>query len=145
MLYVSCLTRFFCVDPNEFLVFCARTSVRRISLEAPDHSDVVLVNYLRNSISVDFHWSQKLIFWSDVAVDVIMSSNFDGSNQKEVIKGNISTPDGIAIDWIANNIYWTDTGTDKIEVARLTGNHRKVIVSSSLDEPRALCLFPRKG
>jgi sugar lactone lactonase YvrE len=131
--------------PNEFLVFCARTSVRRISLEAPDHSDVVLVNYLRNAISVDFHWARKLIFWSDVASDMIMASDFDGSNQEEFIKGNISTPDGIAVDWIANNIYWTDTGTDKIEVAKLTGKYRKVIISSGLDEPRALCLFPKKG
>ena len=133
------------LDPNKFLIFCARTSVRRISLEAPDHSDVVLVQYLRNAISVDFHWHSKRMYWSDVASDVIMSANFDGSNQQDVIKGNISTPDGIAVDWIAGNIYWTDTGTDKIEVARLNGIHRKVIVSQNLDEPRAICLFPRKG
>jgi low density lipoprotein receptor-related protein 5/6 len=76
---------------------------------------------------------------------MIMASDFDGSNQEEFIKGNISTPDGIAVDWIANNIYWTDTGTDKIEVAKLTGKYRKVIISSGLDEPRALCLFPKKG
>lgn len=139
-------TRFFCsLDPSEFLIFCARTSVRRISLETPDHSDVVLVQYLRNAIAVDYHWAKKMFFWSDVASDVIMTAQFDGSGQQEVIKGNISTPDGIAVDWIADNIYWTDTGTDQIEVARLTGQHRKVLVSNRLDEPRAICIFPRKG
>lgn len=67
------------------------------------------------------------------------------SDVRNVVDGNLSTPNGLAVDWLADNIYWTDTTRKVLEVARLDGSSRKVIVFAGLDEPRAVALFPSKG
>ena len=65
--------------PNDFLLFCSRTAVSRISLNTIDNTDVVVVKNQRNAIATDYLYSSKLMFWTDVASDVIMSSTFDGT------------------------------------------------------------------
>ncbi|XP_037297516.1 LOW QUALITY PROTEIN: low-density lipoprotein receptor-related protein 4 [Manduca sexta] len=132
--------------PQEFLVFAARGSLSYISFDTPEQWDVNLpVKEVNNSIAVDFHWEQKLIFYTDLDYDVIRSVNMTTMNEtKIVIKGKLDQPNGLAVDWIANNLYWTDNKYKVIEVARLDGTCRKILISG-LTEPRALALFPAKG
>ena len=61
-----------------------------------------------------------------VQTQVIQRSRLDGSGQEAVIRTELHSPDGVAIDWIARNVHWTDTGSNRIEVARLDGFARKV-------------------
>lgn len=132
--------------PENFLVFATRGSVAFISLDTPEQWDVTLpIKDVQNSIAVDFHWEQKLIFYTDVNLDVIRCVNMlNMSDIKTIVDGKLDTPNGLGIDWIANNIYWTDNEHKVVEVARLDGSSRKVLISG-LVEPRALALFPRKG
>ncbi|XP_065196274.1 low-density lipoprotein receptor-related protein 4-like [Sycon ciliatum] len=130
--------------PDEFLLFSTSQSIRRISLDTPDMTDIIIIPSQKNAIAVDFHASSKRLYWSDVKDDVILRSEYDGSNQELVVK-DIATPDGIAVDWIGDHIYWTDTGGNMIEVARLDGTGRKVIINTDLDEPRDITLYPSRG
>lgn len=129
-----------------FLLFASRGSIRQISLDTADNTDVFLpIPDVHNAIAIDFHFAKRQIYFTDVYLDVIRRANMDGSNLETIVDKDLTTADGIAVDWVANNLYWTDTGRNVIEVSRLDGSSRKKIISTGLDEPRAIVLFPRKG
>ncbi|KAK7925154.1 hypothetical protein WMY93_007464 [Mugilogobius chulae] len=136
-----------CEDaPETYLLFSNRVSVRRISLDTDDHTDVhVPIPELHNVISLDYDSVDGKLYYTDVMLDVIRRANLDGSGMETVISSGLTTTDGLAVDWVSRNIYWTDTGGNTIEVARLDGTSRKVLVNNSLDEPRAIAVFPSKG
>ncbi|GBP17003.1 Low-density lipoprotein receptor-related protein 4 [Eumeta japonica] len=132
--------------PENFLIFATRGSVSMMSLDTPEHWDVTLaIKGVKNSIAVDFHWEQRLIFYTDVDLDFIKAVNMENmSDTNVIVKTRLNTPNGLAVDWIADNIYWTDNEYKVLEVARLDGSSRKAIITG-LAEPRALALIPRKG
>ena len=131
---------------EEILLLARRVDIRRISLDTPDHTDVVLpLNRIKHVIAVDFDPIDKKIYWTDDDVHVIRRAFLNGSQQEDIVSTEVHHPDGIAIDWIARNIYWTDTGTDRIEVARLNGTFRKILLTEGLDEPRAIVVHPVEG
>ena len=133
-------------NAEEILLLARRVDIRRISLDTPDHTDVVLpLRHIKHAIAVDFDPIDKKIYWTDDDVHVIRRAFLNGSQQENIVDTEVHHPDGIAIDWIARNIYWTDTGTDRIEVARLDGTHRKILLTEGLDEPRAIVVHPIEG
>lgn len=87
-----------------------------------------------------YSWYIKCISWyrSQLSHNGTMS-------KKDIIKTDIQTPDGIAIDWIHDLLYWTDTGFNNIQVASLEGDKKATIISSDLDEPRGITLDPTNG
>uniref|UniRef100_A0A8P4KAA0 EGF-like domain-containing protein n=1 Tax=Dicentrarchus labrax TaxID=13489 RepID=A0A8P4KAA0_DICLA len=128
-------------SPETYLLFSNRVSVRRISLDTNDHTDVhVPVPELHNVISLDYDSVDGKLYYTDVTLDVIRRANLDGSGMETVISQGLKTTDGLAVDWVSRNMYWTDTGRNTIEVARLDGTSRKVLVNNSLDEPRAIAV-----
>lgn len=66
-------------------------------------------------------------------------------NKFDVIKTNIDTPDGIAIDWVHDLLYWTDTGLNSVMVSNLDGTKMTTVVGNDLDEPRGIAVDPRNG
>lgn len=62
-----------------------------------------------------------------------------------IVKEDIDTPDGIAIDWIHDHLYWTDTGLNNIQVSNLEGDKKATIIDNDLDEPRGIALDPIHG
>lgn len=69
----------------------------------------------------------------------------EGSDRTVVIKDEITTSDGLAVDWIYNHIYWTDSGKNTIELANFEGSMRRVLITDSLEEPRAIAVNPLEG
>ncbi|KAG5839924.1 hypothetical protein ANANG_G00210400 [Anguilla anguilla] len=136
-----------CEDgPETYLLFSNRVSIRRISMDTADRTDVhVPVPELHNVISLDYDSVEGKVYYTDVSIDVIRRANLDGSGMETVVGEGLTTTDGLAVDWVARNMYWTDTGRNTIEVARLDGSARKVLINDSLDEPRAIAVFPSKG
>lgn len=58
--------------PREYLLFSGRGSIRRISLDTPDHTDVYLpIPDLHNVIAVDFDYLEGMIYYTDIQLDVI--------------------------------------------------------------------------
>uniref|UniRef100_A0A671LXS9 Low-density lipoprotein receptor-related protein 6-like n=1 Tax=Sinocyclocheilus anshuiensis TaxID=1608454 RepID=A0A671LXS9_9TELE len=131
---------------TQLLLLARRTDLRRISLDTPDFTDIVLqTDDIRHAIAIDFDPVEGHIYWTDDEVQAIRRSHLDGSEAQFVVTSQVNHPDGIAVDWIARNLYWTDTGTDRIEVTRLNGSMRKILISEELDEPRAIVLDPAAG
>uniref|UniRef100_A0A8C2BBN6 Low density lipoprotein receptor-related protein 6 n=1 Tax=Cyprinus carpio TaxID=7962 RepID=A0A8C2BBN6_CYPCA len=131
---------------TQLLLLARRTDLRRISLDTPDFTDIVLqTDDIRHAIAIDYDPVEGHIYWTDDEVQAIRRSFLDGSEAQFVVTSQVNHPDGIAVDWIARNLYWTDTGTDRIEVTRLNGSMRKILISEELDEPRAIALDPVAG
>ncbi|XP_041434027.1 low-density lipoprotein receptor-related protein 1B-like [Xenopus laevis] len=136
------------VDTFEaFIIFSIRHEIRRIDLHRRDYS--LLVPGLRNTIALDFHFNQSLLYWTDVVEDKIyrgkLSENSGVSGIEVVIQHGLATPEGLAIDWIAGNIYWIDSNLDQIEVAKLDGKMRSTLIAGGMEHPRAIALDPRYG
>lgn len=122
--------------------------MRRISLDLPDFTDIVLqvnthihkpmtpinsnvfivvtlvmqVDDIRHAIAIDYDPVEGYVYWTDDEVRAIRRSHIDGSNAMMLVTTEINHPDGIAVDWVARNLYWTDTGTDRIEVHYLSSD-----------------------
>ncbi|XP_064634178.1 low-density lipoprotein receptor-related protein 4-like isoform X2 [Lineus longissimus] len=132
--------------PGTYLLFASRGSIRRISMDTPDNTDVYLpLPDLHNAIALDYDIRENKIYYTDVYLDVIRRANLNGTGMETVIDSGLTTADGIAVDYIARNLYWTDTGRNVIEVSRLDGTSRRTLIDSGLDQPRAIALFPKKG
>eukprot|EP00106_Octopus_bimaculoides_P021308 XP_014788750.1 PREDICTED: low-density lipoprotein receptor-related protein 4-like [Octopus bimaculoides] len=132
--------------PSVYLLFASRGSIRRISLDSNDYTDVYIpLPDVHNAIALDFDIQDSKIYYTDVTLDVIRRASLNGSNMEEIVHKGLSTTDGLAVDWVARNVYWTDTGRDVLEVARIDGSSRRVLISKDLDEPRAIAVFPKKG
>uniref|UniRef100_A0AAY4BN08 EGF-like domain-containing protein n=1 Tax=Denticeps clupeoides TaxID=299321 RepID=A0AAY4BN08_9TELE len=131
---------------EQVLLLARRTDLRRISLDLPDFTDIVLqVTDIRHAIAIDYDPVEGYVYWTDDEVKAIRRARIDGSEAQTLITTEINHPDGIAVDWVARNMYWTDTGTDRIEVTRLNGTSRRILISENLDEPRAIVLDPVNG
>ncbi|XP_053574891.1 low-density lipoprotein receptor-related protein 6 [Bombina bombina] len=131
---------------TELLLLARRTDLRRISLDTPDFTDIVLpLDDIRHAIAIDYDPVEGYIYWTDDEVRAIRRTLIDGTSSQFIVTSQVSHPDGIAVDWVARNLYWTDTGTDRIEVTRLNGTMRKILISEDLDEPRAIVLDPMNG
>ncbi|KAE8613421.1 hypothetical protein XENTR_v10007716 [Xenopus tropicalis] len=131
---------------TELLLLVRRTDLRRISLDTPDFTDIVLpLDDIRHAIAIDYDPVEGYIYWTDDEVRAIRRTQIDGSSSQYIVTSQVAHPDGIAVDWVARNLYWTDTGTDRIEVTRLNGTMRKILISEDLDEPRAIVLDPMNG
>ncbi|KAI4889841.1 hypothetical protein NFI96_010472 [Prochilodus magdalenae] len=131
---------------EQVLLLARRTDLRRISLDLPDFTDIVLqVSDIRHAIAIDYDPVEGFVYWTDDEVRAIRRARLDGSEAQTLITTEINHPDGIAVDWVARNLYWTDTGTDRIEVTRLNGTFRRILISERLSEPRAIVLDPIHG
>lgn len=58
--------------PEEFLVIASKGSITYISFDTPEYRDVTFpVKEAKNTLSLDFHWKRKEIYYTDVDLDVI--------------------------------------------------------------------------
>ncbi|XP_021930758.1 low-density lipoprotein receptor-like isoform X2 [Zootermopsis nevadensis] len=137
-------TRCKAMEGHASLLFSRRHDIRKISLD--HHEMTAIVNNTKSATALDFVFRTGMIFWSDVSDQKVYKAPIDeGSERTVVIKDELTTSDGLAVDWIYNHIYWTDTGRNTIELANFEGNMRKVLIQDSLEEPRAIALNPIDG
>ncbi|KAK7098488.1 hypothetical protein V1264_002764 [Littorina saxatilis] len=136
-----------CAEGAKDMLFLARRrDLRKISLDMPDYTAVVLpLENIQHAIAIDYDPVEGYVYWTDDEARAIQRSRLDGTGQEILVNTEVDHPDGIAIDWIGRNLYWTDTGMDRIEVSRLNGSARKVLIADHLDEPRAISLDPTSG
>ncbi|XP_055996988.1 low-density lipoprotein receptor-related protein 4-like isoform X3 [Ostrea edulis] len=133
-------------DMTNFLIFARRSDIRKVSLDVEYFADVVMpVRQLRNVIALDVDIISRKVYWTDTVLDKIMRSDLDGSQEEEIIRNGLDTPDGLAVDAVGQKIYWTDTGLNRIEVANVDGSMRKVLFWENLDKPRAIVLVYELG
>ncbi|XP_047139272.1 low-density lipoprotein receptor-related protein 1 isoform X1 [Hydra vulgaris] len=130
-----------CEESSEFLIFAKRNEIQFLDLN-PFYTSAPYppITLLDNAIGIDFDFSRKIIFYSDIFKKEIGSIELGGAEKTTLVKG-LKTPDGIAYDWTSGMLYWTDAQEKTIN--RLTKNQTKeVLVHDELDEPRAIALSP---
>lgn len=138
------LTRCKATEGHASLLFARRRDIRKISLD--HHEMTSIVNDTNTSTALDFVFRTGMIFWSDITDQKIYKAPIDEGNERTVvIKDELTTADGLAVDWIYNHIYWTDTGKNTIELANFEGQMRKILIKDDLEEPRAIALNPIEG
>ena len=134
----------FFVGPEGFLIFANRHDIRRILFDASDYGEVIPDQ--QGAIALDYDFDSGYIFWTDVVEENIKRAPMQDKSKVEIlVKIDLDTPDGIAVDWINKKLYWTDTGTDMIEVSDFNGTNRLTLVSSGIEEPRAIAVHPLSG
>ncbi|KAK3090046.1 hypothetical protein FSP39_008801 [Pinctada imbricata] len=135
------------VGDRPWLIFANRHDIRKFDL----HSSTLrpVIEELNSAISVDYDYKNKMVYWSDVALEAVYRAPIDANGtagkSEKILSDNMQTPDGIAVDWMYGNIYWTDTGFNRIEVSKQDGTMRKTLLNSDLDEPRAIAVDPNEG
>ena len=108
-------------------------------------SDTV-VGGLADAAAVDFLYAENTVFWTDVSLEAIKRTYYNGSQLVEdIITRGLVAPDGLACDWIGRKLYWTDSETNRIEVSELDGSSRTVLFWEDLHLPRAIALDPTNG
>ncbi len=86
------------------------------------------------------------LFFLDLAVGRILTSNPDGSDVKTIVNEGRKLPDGIVVDVAAGHIYWTNMGNPKandgtIDRADLDGtNVTNIVPSGATWTPKQLQL-----
>ncbi|XP_054277887.1 very low-density lipoprotein receptor-like isoform X3 [Macrosteles quadrilineatus] len=137
-------TRCKATEGHASLLFARRHDIRKISLD--HHEMTAIVNDTKSATALDFVFRTGMIFWTDVADQKIFKAPIDeGSDRTVVIRGEMTTADGLAVDWIYNHIYWTDSGKNTIELANFEGSMRRVLITDRLEEPRAIAVNPLEG
>lgn len=100
----------------------------------------------RGAIALDYDYESGYIFWTDVINETINRAKMEENPKVDVlVKIDLDTPDGIAVDWVNKKLYWTDTGTDMIEVSDFNGTYRLELITTGLEEPRAIVVHPALG
>ena len=70
----------FVTGPVHFLLLARKVDIRRISLDTPDLTDVVVpVSGLRHAVAIDFDPVDKFVYWSDDEKLEIKKSKMNGT------------------------------------------------------------------
>ncbi|KAK8381292.1 hypothetical protein O3P69_018402 [Scylla paramamosain] len=129
--------------PPAYLIFSNRAEIRLISLDRRNYSSIA--EGLQNAISIDFHYEHRLIYWSDVSLDVIMRAFMNGTGETAIVRWGLRIPSGVSVDWVNDHVYWLDGITMRIEVANLDGSCRRPLIWTNLQKPRGLLVHPHKN
>ena len=88
-----------------FLIFANRHDIRNLTFDSSDYTE--LIPGQKGAIALDFDFSRGYIYWTDVIDENIKRAKIEYNPKVEVlVKINLDTPDGIAIDWINRKMYW---------------------------------------
>ncbi|XP_062600838.1 low-density lipoprotein receptor-related protein 1-like [Saccostrea cucullata] len=107
-------------------------SQKLIQLSTSDHPRAIVVDSCTQRMFwTNWHSSQP----------GIQRAFFSGYSAQYIIKSDISTPNGLAIDHKEQLLYWIDARLDKIERCDFDGNHRVVVMTSIPQHPFGLALY----
>ena len=68
------------VGAREILLLARRRDLRRISLDTPDFTDVVLqLENIQHAIAIDYDPVDAYVYWTDDEVRMIQRAHADGS------------------------------------------------------------------
>lgn len=68
------------VGVEQLLLLARRRDIRKISLDMPDHTDVVLpLNEIKHAIAIDYDPVEDQVYWTDDEVRAIKRAYLDGT------------------------------------------------------------------
>lgn len=111
-------------------------------------SSPVIVQSSQVASGIDIDCMKGQVYWSDTTNKMIRRAGIDGKGVETLLSGDLSFPEGIAVDWVSRNIYFTDPGRDTIEVASLEdGTRMKLLADTEVAprSPRGIAVHPGIG
>ncbi|KAI2658133.1 Nidogen-1 [Labeo rohita] len=96
-------------------------------------------------IGIAYDCVEKMVYWTDISTPAISKASLQGGEPIQIIKSDLSSPEGIAVDHLGRNVFWTDSMKDRIEVSSLDGSQRRVLINTDLVNPRAILTDPTNG
>uniref|UniRef100_A0A3Q2CY79 Low density lipoprotein receptor-related protein 1Ab n=1 Tax=Cyprinodon variegatus TaxID=28743 RepID=A0A3Q2CY79_CYPVA len=86
---------------------------------------------------------QDLMFWTNwnELNPSIMRASLNGANVIQIIRTDIKTPNGLAIDHRAEKLYFSDATLDKIERCEYDGSSRYVLLKNDPVHPFGLAVY----
>lgn len=80
------------VGVEQLLLLARRRDIRKISLDMPDHTDVVLpLNEIKHAIAIDYDPVEDQVYWTDDEVRAIKRAYLDGTGESFEILTEISS------------------------------------------------------
>lgn len=71
------------VGVEQLLLLARRRDIRKISLDMPDHTDVVLpLNEIKHAIAIDYDPVEDQVYWTDDEVRAIKRAYLDGTGER---------------------------------------------------------------
>ena len=65
----------------QFLLYAARTYIRRLTLGDHIETTIPLGSGLQNAIALDYDYKQNCIYWADITLDTIKRTFLNGSGR----------------------------------------------------------------
>ena len=97
------------------------------------------------AVALDVHVNEKMIYWSDIIRRVIKRISLTSGVIEDIIRDDLGSVEGLAVEWESNLIYWADYSKSRVEVASVDGKQRKLLFVEDVDKPRGIALYPKKG
>lgn len=123
--------------PSMYLLFSTHSTIRRISLDTNDFTDVSIMEDAKQRIHSVLHYKSK-IYWSNAASSGwLYSSDVNGSNVG-MFSGRGSGD--VSVDTSSGNFYYINNSNNDIGVTN--GRHYKVVVSDGMDQKSSITVDP---
>lgn len=90
--------------------------IRRSNLDGSEMEDVIDAD---DAYGIAIDVVLGTLYWSEITEARIQSTQIENPGQVELVVGNLSHPQGIAIDQKRRRLLWVDTGTFKIQSVSL--------------------------
>ncbi|KAM4693380.1 nidogen-1 isoform 2-T2 [Discoglossus pictus] len=140
------------VDPlptGTHLLFAQSGKIEHVPLEGNNmkKADAKALLHIPDKVIIGLSYDcvDKFVYWTDISGPSISRASIHGGEPTTIIKTDLGSPEGIAVDHLGRNIFWTDSVMDKIEVAKLDGSHRRVLIDTDLENPRGIVADASKG
>ncbi|XP_052078042.1 low-density lipoprotein receptor-related protein 4-like [Mytilus californianus] len=115
-----------------------RAEIYRIDMETGSYSAIPNQNVF-NPVAIGFDSSQKTIYYSDVRLHQIRSTNIDGSGMS-IVKQLAGVADGLSIDETHRLLFYTDYARELVAVMNLDGSSERNVTTTGISNPRGITL-----
>ena len=101
-----------------------------VCMHVPTHTHTLILTHTHTHTHIHTHshththtHTHSLMFWSDWGEDrpQILRAGLDGTSKEVLVRANIDTPNGLALDYEGKRVYWADGVLDTIEMIHYDG------------------------
>ncbi|XP_078453568.1 pro-epidermal growth factor-like isoform X4 [Lampetra planeri] len=137
------------VERKVYFVSSATRSIERMDIDGSAKEVLVASNpSLPLGLAVDWlhrkmYWTlPRRVFWTEVgARPRVASAALDGDAVREVARGLLAVPAGLAVDRCSSRLFWSDPRRRVIEVAALDGTARRTLAQTGAEAVDQLAVY----
>ncbi|KAK7483332.1 hypothetical protein BaRGS_00025392, partial [Batillaria attramentaria] len=120
------------VDPLSRLVFyvdAGNDVIGMITITGSVHQ-AIITSDIDKPRCIALDTMNGVMYWSEVGrLDQVERANYDGTDRRVLVSGNLLVPNGLALDLQNSRLYFVDASTERLESTNLDGGDRQLINS----------------